>query len=233
MIATHIDEYNIETTFNWKTFPFENENLSILIVYENELDKEKIYNTINKLLKVFPDKCYYDDQQLSWLKIPKDTIGYKVPFLEKITNNKFIKNEKHTLIIDLDNITLENQDEFKEFNINSISLENNENQNNNEVFPMYSDLNDKFRENFEITKITEYKTFITHMIGFGSINNIPKSYYEKFDILMFTDIDIASNYAGSRTRRSFNIGNKDCIKDKMFMTDTRIMKNNMCLYSLP
>jgi hypothetical protein len=232
MIATHIDEYNIELTFNWKKFPLEDEKLSLMIIYSEQTSNlDKVHSLVNKLLKVFPDKCYYDNEKMPWLQIPKDTSGYKAPYLEKVML-KSKDSDKHTLIVDLDNSNVEDPKEFEEYPIiDEISIENNTEE-SNIYYPMFATLDSKLRENIEITKITEYKTFITHMIFFGNEKTIPKSYYEKFDILMFTDIETASKYSGSRTQRSFGIDNKNMIKDKIFMTDTRIMRNNMCLYSL-
>jgi hypothetical protein len=249
MVPDHIDEYNIDQNFNWKTFPIQDEKLSILIVYDQNCltDQNKLHLLVNKLLKVFPDKCYYDNENLKWLTLPKDTNGFKAPYLEKILSSYGNKNNltingiassKHTLILDLDHSNLEDPKEFEEF---PIIDENKESDPTNVryilndipiIYPIFSIPDNKMRENIEITKITEGKTFITHLIAFGDYNNIKKSYYEKFDILMFTNSKIAVNFAITRTSRSFTIKNEDLVHDKIFMIDTRLMKNNMCFYQL-
>ena len=96
MTAAHIDEYQIEQTFKWKKFPLEENKLSILVIYDDNTisGMEKL---INKLLLVFPEKCYYDDDKNKWVKLPLDTNGYKVPFLDKILMCKNDKTNKSTL----------------------------------------------------------------------------------------------------------------------------------------
>lgn len=227
MVPDHIEEYNIEQDFIWKTFPIQDKKLSVLIVYDPDKEKDKLHSTINKLLKVFPTKCYYDNDKLTWLILPKDTEGFRANYLEKVINKK-IDTHQHTLILDLDNHNLEDPEEFKEFPI----IETKKKENREQIIPLFSLPDDRMRENIEITKITEGKTFITHCICFGDYKKLKPSYYEKFDVLMFTNSKIASYFSATRTNRMFSINNEEFLNDKIFMIDTRLMKNNMCFYHI-
>ena len=135
-------------------------------------------------------------------------------------------------VLSSDNVLSSNNGVLSSTPINTIIESSNSSNTTNSIYPMFSIPDNKMRENIEITKITEGKTFITHLIAFGDHNNMKKSYYEKFDILMFTNSKIAVNFAITRTSRSFTIRNEDLLQDKIFMIDTRLMKNNMCFYGI-
>lgn len=234
MKPDHIDQYNIDSEFSWKKFPIQDNKMSILLVYD-ENDVNKMRKTINKLLKVFPERLYYDNEKINWLSLPTDSQGFKAPYLEKVIICS-IKPDKHTLILDLDHSNLEDPKEFEEFPIIlEKPIENKQRHLDQDIpiiYPLFSDMDNKLRENIEITKITEGKTFITHIIAFGDYNKLKSSYYEKFDVLMFTNEKIAVHFCATRTSRIFSIKNEDLLSDKIFMVDTRIMKNNMCFYTI-
>jgi hypothetical protein len=262
MLPSNIEEFSVDQNFNWKKFPLQDDKLSVLIVYDEIKDYLNTQKLVNKLLMVFPDKCYYDNTKMSWLKLPEDTVGNqllyleklflcfyekgkwpilptnvlgrKVPYTEKLFPNKK-NNEKHTLIMDLDNLQLEDSNETKDYpfvestkdiikgkeehkNIDSVDA--------NPQFPMTFNERD-----IEVSKILSNKTFITHTICIAKHDKIPKSYYEKFDILIFMNHEIANFYMVTRAIGQ-TFGLNVLPEGKVCLTDTRLMKNVIYLYNL-
>lgn len=221
----HIDEYNIQQNFNWKKFPLEENKLSILIIY-NDNTKQEMERLVNKLLFVFPDRCYYDDETNNWIKLPPDTNGYRVPFLDKILICKNDKTNKSTLIINSDNLLLEDPNHYEYKVLDNKVIDNK----SNEITPIDNMILNKLERDTKIFRILDNRTFITHVICTANINNVLKSYYEKFDIMFFTTMDIANTFTSTRTYRQFGI--EKMPQNMIFMTDLREMKNNLCLYPI-
>ena len=261
MLPSNIEEFSIDQNFNWKKFPLQDDKLSVLILYDADSKNGNDYlNTqklVNKLLMVFPDKCYYDNTKMPWIKLPEDTVGNqllyleklflcfyekgkwpilptnvlgrKVPYTDKLFPNKK-NNEKHTLIMDLDNLQLEDPNEVKDYpfvNKNDVkSIEKVDLLDKDPQFPMTFNERD-----VEVSKVLSNKTFITHTICIAKHDKIPKSYYEKFDILIFMNHEIANFYMVTRAIGQ-TFGLNILPEGKVCLTDTRLMKNVIYLYNL-
>ena len=57
----------------------------------------------------------------------------------------------------------------------------------------------KLERDTKIFRILSNNTFISHVICISNIKDILKSYYEKFDIIFFTTVDIANTFQCTRT----------------------------------
>lgn len=220
-VSPHIDEYSIEHNFTWKKFPCEENKLSILIIYDDNTHTE-MAKLVNKLLLIFPEKFYYDDEKNNWIKLPLNSNGYRVPHLDKIVNIPLVDNGKCVLIINNDNLLLEDSKNYESYQLPTII------EKEKDLIPHL--ILDNLDKNTKIFKILDNRTFISHVICVANIKNIEKSYYEKFDIIFFTTVDIANTFTCTRTYRQFGV--EKMIPDKVFMTDLREMKNNVCLFNI-
>jgi hypothetical protein len=219
---------NKDLNYVWPKFPIEEKTLSTLIVYDDSTISQT-QQLVNKLLFIFPNKCYYDNISMNWIKLPQDTRGYELPYLDKIfqvQKNNENNNEKSTLIIDFDNLQLENSNEYENFNILEIDS-NKIVEKKEKVESMNLDFIEKI---VKLYKILNNLTFITHTICIAKFKTIPKSLYEKFDIMFFTTLTISNYYSGTRTMRQFEIENLP--NDRIFFTNSNLMNNNLNLYKI-
>lgn len=227
-VSPHIDEYSVEQNFIWKKFPFEENKLSILIVYgDNTIVEMK--RLINKLLLIFPEKFYYDDEKNNWIKLPPNSNGYRVSFLDKIVRIPPIDKINNTTLIITDDLLLEDPKNYEDYKLD-ISTINREENKQNIIEPISNMMINNLDKNTKIFKILEYKTFISHIISIANIKSLEQSYYEKFDIIFFTTMDIVNTFSCTRTYRQLGIDKM--IPDKVFVTDLKEMKNNLYLYSI-
>src|SRR5579872_5065010 len=104
----NIEEFNVNPDFRWTKFPLEKNNLSILIVY-NEKTISQLQKLVNKLLLLFPNNCYYNNDVMKWINLPKDMNGYKLEYLDKIFSLQDKTN--NTLIIDIDNLQIHDEND--------------------------------------------------------------------------------------------------------------------------